>query len=126
MGTKNNPGSYDCYANAEPDEPMFILLARDPVAPLLVRWWAELRHDIAIEKLSEAIDCADAMNVWRREHRPEKKPPVDFNLEVARERVVAAARAWAIVNNSISQLEDAQKRAHALHDAVEEFEKACR
>lgn len=21
MGTKNNPGNFDCYANAEPDEP---------------------------------------------------------------------------------------------------------
>lgn len=29
MGTKNNPGAFDCYANAEPDEPMFVLLARD-------------------------------------------------------------------------------------------------
>ena len=23
MSTKNNPGSYDCYANADPDEPMW-------------------------------------------------------------------------------------------------------
>ena len=23
MGTKNNPGSYDCYANLDPDEPYF-------------------------------------------------------------------------------------------------------
>ena len=32
MATKNNPGKFDCYTNAEPDEPMFILLGRDPVA----------------------------------------------------------------------------------------------
>lgn len=126
MGTKNNPGSYDCYSNAEPDEPMFVLLARDPVAPLLVRWWAELRHDIAIEKLSEAIDCADAMNEWRRKHRPEKRPPVDFNLEVARERVVAAARAWNKVSETILDINEAQRRAHELQEAVEAFEKACR
>lgn len=30
MGTKSNPTQFDCYANALPDEPMFILLARDP------------------------------------------------------------------------------------------------
>ena len=33
MGTKNNPGQFDCYRNAEPDEPMFVLLARDERAP---------------------------------------------------------------------------------------------
>lgn len=37
MGTKNNPGTFDCYANAAPDEPMFVLLGRDKHAPLLVR-----------------------------------------------------------------------------------------
>jgi len=28
MATKKNPGEFDCYANAGPDEPMFVLLAR--------------------------------------------------------------------------------------------------
>lgn len=40
MGTKNNPGAYDCYANAEPDEAMFVLLGRDKHAGLLVTLWA--------------------------------------------------------------------------------------
>ncbi|HAW11807.1 MAG TPA: aspartate decarboxylase, partial [Chloroflexi bacterium] len=30
MGTKNNPGKFDCYDDAHPDEPMFVLLGRDP------------------------------------------------------------------------------------------------
>lgn len=34
MGTKNNPGEFDCYANAAPDEPMFILLGRDQTRAL--------------------------------------------------------------------------------------------
>lgn len=29
MGTKNQPGSFDCYANAKGDEPLFVLLGRD-------------------------------------------------------------------------------------------------
>ena len=63
MGTKNNPGEFDCYANAEPDEPMFVLLGRDPMASALVKLWAHLR---ALEGedpdvVSEAIDCAEAM-----------------------------------------------------------------
>lgn len=41
MGTKLNPGNFDCYENAKPDEPMFILLARDAGAPALVEKWAQ-------------------------------------------------------------------------------------
>lgn len=64
MGTKNNPGSYD----AEPDEPMFVLLGRDRHAPVLVRLWALLRHrdDEDEEKVAEALRCADAMADWLR------------------------------------------------------------
>lgn len=66
MGTKNNPGAFDCYANAEPDEPMFTLLGRDPMAPLIVTLWAEMRalsgEDAA--KCKEARDCAIAMFRW--------------------------------------------------------------
>lgn len=67
MGSKNNPGSYDCYANAEPDEPMFVLLGRDRHAPTLARLWAILRakDDEDIGKVGEALDCADKMDKWR-------------------------------------------------------------
>lgn len=72
MGTKNNPGAWDCYANAEPDEPMFVLLGRDPTAGALVRLWAEARLRLAragrggadAAKLEEARACADAMDGW--------------------------------------------------------------
>jgi hypothetical protein len=43
MATKNNPGQYDCYANAGPDEPLFTLLGRDPMGPHLVELWRLLR-----------------------------------------------------------------------------------
>lgn len=49
MGTKNNPGKFDCYDVAEPDEPMFILLGRDPISPVLVEDWANRRIE-AINK----------------------------------------------------------------------------
>lgn len=59
MGTKNNPSKFDCYANAAPDEPMFILLARDRHAPLVVAFWAKLREmeseDPAV--IAEARNC---------------------------------------------------------------------
>lgn len=76
MGTKRNPGRFDCYANAEPDEPMFVLLARDPLAPWLVRLWEAARHQMKPElgpferdeKAKEARACADAMARWAWEH----------------------------------------------------------
>lgn len=80
MGTKNNPGAYDCYANADPDEPMFILLGRDPFAANLVEEWARRRETERgpSPKLDEARACANAMRNWRA--RP-----------VARERVTVGA-----------------------------------
>lgn len=65
MGTKNKPGTYDCYANAEPDEPIFVLLGRDPMAAELVRIWASMRQ-LSGEKdekmIQEARECAEAMD----------------------------------------------------------------
>ena len=73
MGTKNNPGKFDCYAKAHPDEPIFVLRANDPLAPALVRTWA---HSYATNcgeeptadqsaKILEAYQCARAMRQWR-------------------------------------------------------------
>lgn len=71
MGTKNQPGKYDCYQNAEPDEPMFVLLARDPLAPWLVRIWAWSRTlmEGPSLKTDEAFRCAQWMRTWREEKR---------------------------------------------------------
>lgn len=87
MGTKNAPGDFDCYANAKPDEPIFVLLGRDLAAPDIVRRWAA--HYLAQKRLdytengerqylpqkvwdkySEALRCAVAMEQWRRENPP--------------------------------------------------------
>ncbi len=67
MGTKNKPGKYDCYTNAGADEPMFVLLARDPDAPYLVNAWANRRESThgPSEKVEEARACALAMEAWR-------------------------------------------------------------
>jgi hypothetical protein len=74
MGTRNRPGKYDCYHAALDDEPMFVLLARDPSAPSKVRAWAYDREK-AIEQgerpdsdrnmVAEARECADDMEAWR-------------------------------------------------------------
>lgn len=66
MGTKNNPGNFDCYKNAHPDEPMFVLLGRDPVAASLVSLWADAREAVkpGDPKVREAKDCATNMLIW--------------------------------------------------------------
>ncbi len=71
MGTKNNPGEFDCYANAADDEPMFVLLARDSKAPGAVRRWAKRaeREGGDPEKIAEARQCAKDMEAWRRANR---------------------------------------------------------
>lgn len=75
MGTKENPGNFDCYENALPDEPMFVLLARDPDFARLIRLWAEKRRDdiAAGERpikdmlmVNEAFSCATDGSHWRR------------------------------------------------------------
>ena len=76
MGTKNDPGNYDCYDNADPDEPMFILLARDPLAPILVDMWASLREHYAgnPSKVAEARQCAEQMRIWHKLGKHGLKP----------------------------------------------------
>lgn len=78
MGTKNEPGRFDCYGAAEPDEPMFILLGRDPHAPQLVRDWVVKRQAMGEsgDKLMEALDCAQKMEDFRRARDARPKPPV--------------------------------------------------
>lgn len=77
MGSKENPGQYDCYANALPDEPMFVLLARDPIGPELVEQWAIRRVNLISEGkkpkadyalVEEARECAEKMRAWRTEN----------------------------------------------------------
>jgi hypothetical protein len=68
MGTKKNPGTFDCYANAEDDEPMFVLLARDVRAPEVIELWCQLSEAKGTdpEKIKEARKCISEMRDWRR------------------------------------------------------------
>ena len=77
MGTKNNPGEFDFYAAALPDEPMFVLLARDPQFYSLVNRWAQTRSSEIYcglrpvedaRAVAEAENCAVQGARWRREN----------------------------------------------------------
>lgn len=90
MATKNNPGKFDCYAAAHPNEPIFILRANDELAASIVRIWAMIRDDASPsairdrvevargiirnkpqmnpEKFDEAMKCASDMDKWVVDH----------------------------------------------------------
>lgn len=72
MGTKNKPGNFDCFLNAHPDEPMFVLLARDPLAADLVEEWARRREQSRgpSAKVEEARVCAATMREWQAKGEP--------------------------------------------------------
>ncbi len=74
MGTKQNELERGCFSKAMEDEPMFVLLGRDPHAPDLVRKWAMNRRNEVDEgtrpkadmaQVNEAFDTATAMEEWR-------------------------------------------------------------
>ena len=71
MGTKRNPGAFDCYDKADPDEPMFVLLARDRHAALLVELWAILRarDNEPADVVAEAVACAGAIDAYGYKRR---------------------------------------------------------
>lgn len=72
-GMANNK-SPDANPDVPPDEPFFILRARDPQAADLVRLWAEGRDFLqgsADPDIAAARQCADAMAQWCVRHDKE-------------------------------------------------------
>ena len=92
MGTKANPSKFDCYTNAEQDEPMFILLARDPASPILVEAWAAIRRGDLLEAVHLMNDAVEKM-------LESKKPFLFSHSEKNREALQCACemRTWRLV-----------------------------
>ncbi|MGH9238777.1 MAG: hypothetical protein ACRD3G_12130 [Vicinamibacterales bacterium] len=69
MSTKRDPGQFDCYAKLADDEEYFLVRAKDPDAPAVVREWIRLRRqrpgNELNPKLDEAEACARKMEAWR-------------------------------------------------------------
>lgn len=68
MGSKLNPGEFDAYAAALPDEPMFVLLARDESAPVMLRAWADRRRADLTHALEADPDLYDD-STWLERQR---------------------------------------------------------
>jgi hypothetical protein len=70
----SNPGS--CFSHSQDDEPLFVLCARDQIASAIVRDWAERAayRGVNAAKINEALQLAEAMDVWRKAHGGGKLP----------------------------------------------------
>lgn len=91
MGTKTDPGPYNCLAKAEDDEPYFTVLARDPIAPVIVRLWvhvAEIKRSQPRRKLEEALQLAEDMDRWRAFNRPDVELEVNGELDRLRAIII--------------------------------------
>jgi hypothetical protein len=125
MGTKQNPGPYDCYAKALPDEPIFILLGRDDCANSAVLHWANLREHQIIEGIRPSADramvaearrwAADA-HAWRNDNWPGRKGEPVRNerqelIDVVGRQTERAERAEAEVTRLTALL-------HRSHEAI--------
>lgn len=128
MGNKINPAKHDCYAKALPDEPIFVLLARDPHAPDLVKEWARVRHAAIVAQVrptedvvlvGEARECARDMMAWREANWPrrkgEKVEPTTVDREVHDARVTELLQ---VNNREVERRRAAERRAETLNDAI--------
>jgi hypothetical protein len=56
-----------CLNKAAADEPVFVLRAKDPLAPDIIRLWAAEAQGVhEVEKCTEANQIADDMESWRK------------------------------------------------------------
>ena len=69
MGTKIDGDR--CYDAAMPDEPMFVLLARDESSPKLVRQWAAIRQSLISAGLKPESDQAQVNEAFALADRME-------------------------------------------------------
>lgn len=59
--------AHSCFNKAREDERLFVLLARDPAAPVAIRAWVAERLRLGKNKITdpqvrEALECAELMD----------------------------------------------------------------
>ncbi len=76
MNTLENPSKHDCRKKLLPDEPIFILRGKDPNASKTIHYWVAgylQRGGRNLKKVCEALDLAQQMEEWRKEHIKKEK-----------------------------------------------------
>lgn len=76
--TPENVMNFDnlsCLAKKDHDEPMFIILGRDPDGGNIVRMWGNRRIEAGdVEHGNKALIIADMMDKWAETHKPRTAP----------------------------------------------------
>lgn len=116
-----DPGS--CLNKAAPDEPVFVLRAKDPRAAQAVRLWAAMsagRHEDS--KINEALALADQMDEWRdkfvsREPVPTMDPP-SMNEVIEAHAHAKAQGEYIDRKYNRDVVEEAERRQHRLREAL--------
>lgn len=68
VASKADPSPFEAFAKAEPDEPYFTLLGRDPLSTSTIAWWVTMARTMELhpsEQVDEAERIAAAMDRWR-------------------------------------------------------------
>lgn len=69
-----------CLNKARAEEPLFVLRGKDPLAPEVVRTWANIAETYGChepDKIAEARALADQMDEYRKRVHPEKRHPAE-------------------------------------------------
>lgn len=101
----------------EPDEPTFTLLGRDPVAPLLVWLWAEIRTRLGEERdvVDDARAIGRSMEAWARtKGRGERIVAVHEAFEKILENVFGEQASFA---NFAAMLRDEARWSSVIHSS---------
>lgn len=88
---RSRKAAYDCLGKKEPDEPIFVLLARDSAGPSAIKVWATLwLQEISLglrpkadrDQVTEALKIATDMEIWRRDrHQKAQHAAMKFDGE---------------------------------------------
>ena len=85
----NNPNS--CLSKADMKEPIFVLRAKDPIAPMVIRIWASLSNQTQpTEKRARAYFESVKFEEWRKENRELIEANLFLKQELAEYRLLRA------------------------------------
>ena len=70
MAIKKEELKSGCISRAAADEPVFVLRAKDRLAPGVIRYWTQRAANMGVSpaKIEEALDLAAAMEEWQEAH----------------------------------------------------------
>lgn len=69
---------HSCLNRADPEEPLFVLRANDPLFAATIRHWAAMSHGMRnTEKINEALETAALGHKWREDRQPKDVPAAE-------------------------------------------------